>query len=286
MKRILVPTDFSENSLNALNYARIIYKNFETTFFLLHTYENLSAGPITPEVDSEWLDAKSVKVTADLKQLLKDTKKTNDNPKHSFSIISRPTSFIEAVKEVAKTEAIDCIVMGAKGARGAFDIFMGSKAVKLVNKVNYLPIIIVPKIYVPKEPSKIVFSTNFKRAFDKNELDTLFILGKSLRCSLKIVQVMSEKNLNDFQRANKEILRDIVKELNFGFRILDVASTETAAIKEFVMISDSDMIALVNHKLNFLYTLIQENVVRKVAFQSPVPLLVLPELVKTDAKPS
>ncbi len=286
MKRILVPTDFSENALNALNYARIVYKNFQATFFLLHSYENLSAGPIKPDVDTEWLDAKSEKVTGDLKQLLKDTKKTNDNPKHFFSIASRATSFVEAIKEVVKTEAIDCIVMGAKGPRGAFDIFMGSKAVKLVNKVNYIPIIIVPKIYIPKQPSKIVFSTNFKRAFNKNELDTLLVLTKSLGCSLKIVQVMSEISLNDFQKANKEILRDIVKELNFGFRIIDVASTETAAIKEFVMISDSDMIALVNHKLNFLHALVQENVVRKVAFQSPVPLLVLPELVKTDTKPS
>jgi len=286
MKRVLVPTDFSKNALNALDYARIIYKNYQVTFFLFHTYENLSINPDTNSFDSEWLDARAVKVTADLKQLLKDTKKTNNNHKHFFSIASRATSFIEAVKEVVKTEAIDCIVMGAKGARGAFDIFMGSKTVRLVNKVTHLPIIIVPKIYVPKLPNKIVFSSNFNRAFDINELSTLMLLGKSLGCTLKIVQMMSEKNGNDFHKANKEILRDVLKGLDFSFHKIDVTSTETAAIKEFAMASDSDMIALVNHKLNFLYKLIQENVVRKVAFQSPVPLLVLPELVKTAAKRS
>ncbi len=278
MKRVLVPTDFSENALNALNYARIIYKKYQVTFLLLHTYENLTAGTINVELDNEWLDVKTVKVTGDLQKLVRSIKKTNDNPNHFFNSISRSTSFLEGVKSTIRTQTVDCIFMGAKGPRGAFDIFMGSKAVTLINKLHGLPIILVPKIYSPETPSKIVFSTNFKRAFDKNELHLLTQLCKSLGCKLKILEVLSNKNLNDFQKANKEILKDLFKGLDFSFYKIDVKTTETAAIKEFVMASDSDLVSMVNHKLNFLYKLTEENVVRKVAFQSPVPLLILPEL--------
>ena len=38
MKKILVPTDFSDNATNAIRYAVYLYKDVECTFYLLHTY--------------------------------------------------------------------------------------------------------------------------------------------------------------------------------------------------------------------------------------------------------
>ncbi|WKX76899.1 universal stress protein [Zobellia laminariae] len=38
MKRILLPTDFSDNSFEAIRYALLVFKEIECTFFLLHTY--------------------------------------------------------------------------------------------------------------------------------------------------------------------------------------------------------------------------------------------------------
>ena len=38
MKKILLPTDFSDNSWNAIKYALQLYKDQECNFILLHTY--------------------------------------------------------------------------------------------------------------------------------------------------------------------------------------------------------------------------------------------------------
>ena len=38
MKNILLPTDFSENSWNAIKYALQLFKNETCRFFLLNTY--------------------------------------------------------------------------------------------------------------------------------------------------------------------------------------------------------------------------------------------------------
>ena len=38
MKRILLPTDFSDNAFEAIRYALLVFKDIECTFFLLHTY--------------------------------------------------------------------------------------------------------------------------------------------------------------------------------------------------------------------------------------------------------
>ena len=38
MKKIILPTDFSDNAYNAIRYAVQLFKDVETTFYLLHTY--------------------------------------------------------------------------------------------------------------------------------------------------------------------------------------------------------------------------------------------------------
>ncbi|WP_254788362.1 universal stress protein [Cellulophaga baltica] len=38
MKRILIPTDFSHNANNAINYAIELYKRESCEFFILHSY--------------------------------------------------------------------------------------------------------------------------------------------------------------------------------------------------------------------------------------------------------
>ncbi len=38
MKKVLLPTDFSDNSYKAISYAMSLFKDEECTFFLLHTY--------------------------------------------------------------------------------------------------------------------------------------------------------------------------------------------------------------------------------------------------------
>ena len=47
MKRIIIPTDFSENAFNAIAYALQLFAEESCTFYLVHTYT-----PITQYVTS------------------------------------------------------------------------------------------------------------------------------------------------------------------------------------------------------------------------------------------
>ncbi len=39
MKKIILPTDFSEDAYNAIHYAVQLFNEVETTFYLFHTFE-------------------------------------------------------------------------------------------------------------------------------------------------------------------------------------------------------------------------------------------------------
>ncbi len=84
--------------------------------------------------------------------------------------------------------------------------------------------------------------------------------------------------MNNTQKSNREKLKGILKNVDYVFYKIDIDSTETSALKEFAQQSDCDLIALIHHKFNFFQKLLEEDVVDKISFSSPIPLLILPEL--------
>ncbi len=276
MKRVLAVTNFSDLSINILDFGQVLFEKIPTTFYLLNIYKNSSDN----EYEGEWLNKWAEEVIIDFNKILKEIKKHNKNSNHFFKSISKPFPFIDSINEAVLSNDIDVIILPTTETRGDAETFLSTKVVTVLNKIKSLPIILVPKGHKVKKPTQIIFSTNFKRAFNRNELEILVVLAKSLRCKIHIVQVMTDNLLDDFQRVNKDYLKDIFNGVDFYFEKVKVKSTETAAIGNFVLEMESDMVSLVNHKYNFLQKLTKENVVKKVAFNCKVPLLVLPELVE------
>ena len=74
MKNILIPTDFSENSWNAIKYALQFFKKKKCNFYLLHvtsiTNYNDANAPLLTDIES--IENTLIKeAKTDLKELLK-----------------------------------------------------------------------------------------------------------------------------------------------------------------------------------------------------------------------
>ncbi|GGX22683.1 universal stress protein [Aquimarina muelleri] len=279
MKQVLVPVDFSTNASNALDYARILFANKNCIFFLLHAHiGNSNTSTKLKDNDSNAALDPTKQSKEDLNTLLNQTLENNNNIKHGFEIITKTDSLINAINTVIISKNIDLIVMGTKGAKGAKEIFLGSNAVRVINGVHNCPIILVPQSYKVKAPSLIAFSTNFKRAFNKKELKSLISITLSCNAKINIARIMEEEYLTDTQTENKETLKKLFNDLDYIFCKIDVETSETNALRDFVKQTESDLISLVHHKHNFFQKITEEDVVDKISFNSPVPLLILPEL--------
>ena len=68
MKKILLPTDFSENSLNAIEYASHLFKDVPCKFYLLNVFK-------IPYLANEELMDQNVAQLADLEEEMYDTSK-------------------------------------------------------------------------------------------------------------------------------------------------------------------------------------------------------------------
>ncbi len=283
MKQILVPIDFSNNSKNALQYARTLLSSEICTFYLLNVYVSNPSNLLSKEYNDSVLAEMSHESEKNLNMFLNKINEENDNDLHNFKVVFKANTLVNAIKHMLNTIKIDFVIMGTKGAKGSREVFLGSNAVKVINGVENCPVLVVPQNYTSKKPSIIAFSTNFKRTFFRDELNPLIDIAVSNQSKINIARIMMEEYLNDHQKVNKETLKGLFKDLDYIFCKIDVETSETNALKEFATQTESDLIALVHHKHNFFQKLMEEDVVDKIAFNSPLPLLILPELKLKEA---
>ena len=136
MKRILIPTDFSNNAWNAICYAMQLFRNQECDFILLNTYTPVipSSRFMAPMINGVRIED-AVRSTSEngLEKTVERIKTTFNNPKHCFETISSFNLLADEVKDVVENYNIDLIVTGTKGASGMEEVFMGSNTVRIIS---------------------------------------------------------------------------------------------------------------------------------------------------------
>jgi len=134
LHRILVPTDFSKHSENALAYAAAFAEKFDAELFLLHVVQDLAlfvpealtaAPPVTPPVEQ---------LTAAVREAL--DRLIDSNHLRRFTVhaeVREGSPFYEVVR-FAEEQEIDLIIMGTHGRAGLVHVLLGSVAEKVVRK--------------------------------------------------------------------------------------------------------------------------------------------------------
>jgi universal stress protein A len=131
IRQILAPTDFSEFSKKAAEYARELGQTFAAKLLLLHVVE-LPAYPIEGLVPSTIggtiLDDLERQASLDLAQVLPET------PNAPVEVIRQVVIGIpyRKIVEIAEAEQVDLIVMATHGRTGLSHLVMGSVAERVV----------------------------------------------------------------------------------------------------------------------------------------------------------
>ncbi|MFZ5862349.1 MAG: universal stress protein [Nitrospirota bacterium] len=126
---ILVPTDFSEYSKQALSYAEMLAKKFDAKIVLIHVIDTVSY--IVSE-SVQWTADVSARVQGTIQPMLDDL--IRDAEKRgivAFSQLTQGVPYDQIVKAVEDIRA-DLIVMGTHGRTGMRHVLLGSVAERVV----------------------------------------------------------------------------------------------------------------------------------------------------------
>ncbi len=282
MKHVLIPTDFSENAWNATLYARALFKNEECTFYLLNVY--------TPAISSSRFlaassdagvsqDAAHFHSERGLRALLERIGKTDDNPAHSYKTISSFSLLVDEIKKTIENQGIDFIVTGMKGVSGEENVFMGSHTVRMIKSIKNCPILVVPRHFDFVAPSEIAFATDFNRFYSQPELQPLIDMANSFDAVIRIVHVQYEiKALTELQRFNLGMLRRYLKNVGHYVHTISQLNSVSNTLERFTKGLDIHLLAMLNYPHSYMERITREPIVKRVAFQTSIPLLVIPEL--------
>lgn len=281
MKNILIPTDFSENSWNAVKYALEFFKDTECDFYLLHVtiIYNYASGesPIMPLPAVEVIDKTVLKrAKTQLKKLLKKIDELPHNPKHKFYTISNYDYFIDAVKAHVTEKNIDLIVMGTKGASGLKKAMIGSNTGDLITRVK-CPVLIIPENAVFKEIKEIAFPTDYHLFYPTKILNSILEFTKMHDSILRIVHIVKkDEEVTDFQLENKEFLKNFFDDEKHSFHKITNKKIEDG-VQCFVESRDIDMIVMIAKNLNLFQRILFRPTVEEISYHTDVPFLVLHE---------
>ncbi len=282
MQKILIPTDFSTNAWNAIDYAMQLFRNTECTFYLLNTY--------TPVIPSSRFMAKmidgvrivdAVRDTSEsgLRKTVSQIKAKYKNPKHTFETISSFNLLVEEVKDMVDCLGINLVVTGTKGASGIDEIFMGSNTVRIIKNVKKCPVLAIPQHFDYTTPTEIAFATDFNRFYTISELTPLLDMAQMFNATIRIVHVQyGIKALSELQQFNLNMLRKYLSDVEHYVHTVSELHSVSQTLEIFTKELDIHLLALLNYQHSYMEKMTREPIVKKTAFHTQIPLLVIPEL--------
>ena len=282
MRQILLPTDFSSNSWNAIRYILELMKKEECTFHLLNTYTPVipSSRFMASNMGTSSLDEGNKENSLKgLQDTLEKIKKNFTNKKHHFKLKSSFNILVEEIRNTVEKEGIDLIVTGTKGASGVEEVFLGSNTVRIIKAVKECPVLTIPKEFDFVRPQEVVFATDFKRYYSHSELLPLIELAKSFKATIRIVYVQEKiKALSEIQQFNLNMLRKYFKGIDHYVHTVSELNSVSKTLGVFAEELDIHLLAMLNYQHSYMERMTREPVVKRMAFHTQVPLLVIPEL--------
>ena len=159
MKRILVPTDFSDQAENALKVAAMLAKDNNAEIYLLHMME-IPMQQIDPI--NAHSDVPEALFFMELAHKRFENLMASDYLEGLtvYETVKADITFNE-IKGACKEYDIDLIVMGSHGASGLKEMFIGSNAEKVV-RTSEVPVLVIKNHHTNFIIKNFVFASDFK----------------------------------------------------------------------------------------------------------------------------
>jgi len=280
MNTILVPTDFSENSHNALNYAIEMAKAEGAKIILLHVFHTHPARTYLDTMLTEDRIKEEEKMWHDKLKGLQA--KIDHAGKIRSELATRLDLAVDGIVKEAAERKVDLIIMGTHGATGLKEVFLGSNTASVIERAH-CPVIAVPDSASYKPIKKITYACNYGFS-EQDVVEKLVDIARPLGAQVNILHIYE----NEEPRAREEMLgfmAEIDKKVvypNLSFELISGKNVEQS-LEEYMKTGATDLLVLATHKRDFFDKIFGKSLTKKVAMHSKIPVLAFHNLKKEPA---
>jgi len=276
MRKILIPTDFSNNAKNAIDYACELFKYEVSEFFLMHAYQDdiyTDKALLTRETLENVTKIIEHRSIEQLDKTLKEIQEVVPNPRHSFKRIAANAQLIDEADKIVDDENIDVIIMGTRGITDDRRLTFGSNTLQVLKYVQ-CPVLAIPQNYKYSQPKHILFPTNYLIPYKRRELKLLCEIASPFRAQIDLLHVSTSSKLSLRQEDNREFIKDELSKNKVEFKTVKDQNVVNA-INQYINEHDIDMLVMVNTRHSFLENILYKSTIDKVSLSLDIPFLAM-----------
>jgi len=244
MKKILIPTDFSEQAENALQVAAQLAKTYDCEIYLLHIIEL----PID-EVDALSSHSDFPEAVFFMKLARQKFEKLKNKDYLQGLTVHETVAFQEIFKgvfHICKKHDIDLIIMGSNGVSGLKEMIIGSNTEKVV-RTSETPVLVIKNQHKSFQVNHFVFASDFKEE-SKPSYGKALHFAKILNANMHLLMVNTPNNFKTSaeSKAAMQVFADSFDYPNQSINIYNDVNIESG-IMNFSESISAELIGMSTH---------------------------------------
>ncbi|MBK6546935.1 MAG: universal stress protein [Saprospiraceae bacterium] len=274
MKRILVPIDYSNPSLQAARYAFHFALESGATLDFLHIF-SIPVSAVDSYVyvpDHEEIEAIRNNHLNHLNEIASDLrlKSAISIQINVHCVYGHP---IEQILEFGKQYKNDLIIIGLQGEGFLKERFVGSITTHLFRK-SHIPVIAIHSTTTYSKIKNILFAYDLKPFSNKQLLKPLVELANYFNAHVHVLNVTDEleifPNISEQLQANH--LNPPLNLNNTSYHIVENENI-VDGIKEYLAMNTIDLIVIISREHSVITNIFDERISKKTAFNLDLPIL-------------
>jgi nucleotide-binding universal stress UspA family protein len=274
MKTIIVPTDFSPVSINAMNYAADMAQSIGASIILLNVYQVPVTFTEVPVVSfsveelGRSSEEKLARLKADLEHVTSGQLKVYAESKLG-EVVDETEALCRKVNPFA-------VVMGTKGATGLERLFLGSNTLTAIRHLTY-PVIVVPPGAVFAGIKKVGFACDFSEVVDSTPAPLIADICNAFHAQLHVLNVdYKSRNFRPETPEESLLLHTMLEDLHPVYDYIEHQDV-VEGIHQFAETRGFDLLITIPKKHRLLSGLFQKSHTREMVFHSHIPIMCIHE---------
>lgn len=259
MTTVIVPVDFSENSLNALRFAADFLKgSYGTKILLYHAYAKDSMASQT----SSQLEAARQSVL-------------DSHPIEVEILAHHEDNFVTGLERAVRHRGAELVIMAATRKSAISQTFFESNFMKFAS-TKACPVLMIPEGTTFIQVKNVMLASDFRDTLNTTPSGPIKDFLSVHRPKLHVVNVDKDHyiSLSEKYESEKLSLKKLLEDYNPEFYFMRLFDTQEA-IDLFARDHAIDLIILVEREQTIMRRLFSSSTTRQLAYDSHLPILII-----------
>jgi nucleotide-binding universal stress UspA family protein len=274
MKNILLPTDFSKNSKNAVAFALEFFKGNSCNFYFLNVQKSgefilddvMSGSPGSSVYQVILQDNKKR-----LKEFMVPFQEKYTREDYEFLPYVDFDALTDSIQQLMDSEKIDLIVMGTNGATGAKEVLFGSNTLQVIRNID-CPLLAIPEKATFEKLESVLFTAKSCKEISHEKAQPLKKILELFHPQLHLLKIKEARPVSKHNCGS--CLAESLQGTQFKSHTLSGIPTPIA-IDAFTQLFPVELHATFIERETFLERFLYGTNTAKISYGTSVPLLIL-----------